>query len=59
MEANTRYGNILIMAEDLHMDDFIIDMTSDFFVDSSFNRDVTIGYIMQVIRIVSALKTPH
>lgn len=58
MEVNTRYGNILIMAKDLHMDDFFIDMTSDFFVDSSFSRDVTIGYIMQILRIVSTLKTP-
>ncbi|MCI8352907.1 MAG: hypothetical protein HFJ58_04860 [Clostridia bacterium] len=57
MGNEEQYRNILIMAEDLEMDDFFIDCTSNFFVDSSFNRNQTTGMIMQVIRLVSALET--
>lgn len=57
MDGVDRFSNILIMAEDLNMDDFFIDCTSNFFVDSSFNRDQTSGMLMQVIRLVSAMHT--
>lgn len=38
MEVNQRFGNIIIMAPDIYMDDFLIEHCNDFYVGSYCNQ---------------------